>query len=95
MTYREKYETFERYEKFQAIRWKSAEVRNRDRLYEYIWGDYDLPDELADKSFSELVKMYDNKVKSIEYLDNIIHGKTHSPLFRRLWNSLADTEVRT
>ena len=95
MTYREKYETFERYEKFQAIRWKSAEVRNRDTLYECIWGDSDIPDELADKSFSELVKMYDSKVKAIEYLDNIIQGKTHSPLFRRLWNALADTEVRT
>lgn len=95
MTYREKYKNFENYEKAQALRWKSREVQQRDQLYGCIYGDDKVPDELLNKSFPTLMKMYENKVKSIEFLDNIIRGKAHSLLFRHMWDAIADTEVRT
>lgn len=95
MTYRDKYKTFENYEKVQAQRWKSREVHQRDQLYGCIYENDEITDELLNKSFDMLMKMYENKVKSIEFLDNIIRGKTHSLLFRHMWDSLADTEVRS
>lgn len=94
MTYREKYGTFAEYEHAQALKWFKAETEHRAILAAVISAEIERPAELIGKTYSELLKMFDEKNKSVWYLTRIVEGKTHSPLFRRLWNSLADTEVR-
>ena len=87
MTYKEKYGTFENYQRQMAERAIKANEEVLNTPYGHYFVDCHMRDE-------EIKKIYAGAKKAIEHLKQVLSGEIEDPLYRAYWNQMIAYEER-
>lgn len=88
MTYKEKYGTFENYQK-QMV---EKAIKSNEDVLNTPYSYYSVKCHMRD---SEIKAKYTRAQKAIDYLKQVLSGESEDPLYRAYWNRMITYEERT
>lgn len=88
MTYKEKYGTFENYQRITAEKAIKANEETLKTPYSHYFVKCNLNDR-------EIKEKYQRAEKAIEHLKRVVAGEIEDPLYRAYWNQMIKTEERS